>query len=90
MVKNEDMCWECKGKRMLFYMNADGEYDCEPCPCIVHPEMTMKENCIVCGDSGIICIDREYDEFGHVEWEEPVFCPCNQKPWMEDVPEVME
>ena len=70
------ICNECKGKKWVFFQNADGEYDCEPCLCIANREMT--DECMICGDTGIVCVDREYDEFGHEEWAEPVFCDCGQ------------
>lgn len=72
------ICNECKGKGVVFFQNVDGEFDCEPCLCTTYKEMTTEENCMICGDTGIICMDKSYDEFGDVDWEEPVFCDCNQ------------
>lgn len=39
MPLKKKVCWECKGRQYVFKQNADGEFDCEPCMCLIHPEM---------------------------------------------------
>jgi len=38
--------------------------------------LQSEEECMACSDTGIVAVDKTYDEFGDVEWEDPVFCSC--------------
>ncbi len=37
MGLKKKVCWECKGRQYVFKQNADGEFDCEPCICLIKP-----------------------------------------------------
>ena len=38
-MSNEiEICLECRGTGAVFFQNADGEYDCEPCMSCIEEE----------------------------------------------------
>ena len=43
MGLKKKVCWECKGGQYVFRQNADGEYDCEPCICLVCPREMLTD-----------------------------------------------
>jgi len=40
-LRRNKICFECKGLGSVFIQNANGEYDCEPCMCMVFPKEMM-------------------------------------------------
>ncbi len=36
-LKKEGMLGNARGRQYVFKQNADGEFDCEPCICLIKP-----------------------------------------------------